>query len=307
MPGFGRLEVTEPREHCASVRGTEITYFEWGDPTDQPVIMLHATGFHARCWDAAVAALGGGYRVIAVDQRGHGRSGKNGPFGWREFGADLVELIDQLDLRDAIGVGHSMGGHTATQAAALRNDRFERLLLVDPVIMEPEAYKSWGDERPFTEPGQHPVARRKADWTSWEQMYERFHDRLPFRLWRDDVLRDYCRHGVLANPEGEGFVLACPPIVESSIYMGSGGMDIYEQIRSLPHPVTVMRAHRREIRQGEMDFTQSPTWEGLAAAFPNGRDLHLPHLTHFIPMQRPDLVARVIADPNAAASSFLPV
>ena len=130
-------------------------------------------------------------------------------------------------------------------------------------------------------------------------MFARFRDRHPFRLWREDVLRDYCRHGVLAEPDGDGYTLACPPIVESSIYMGSGGTDIHETIRTLSRPVLVVRAKRREIRQGEMDFSQSPTWEGLADAFPDGRDVYRPELTHFIPMQRPELVAAAIAAPES--------
>ena len=289
----------EPRERRDTVRGIEIASFEWGPADGRTVVLTHATGFHARCWDATVAALGDGFRVIAVDQRGHGRSGKAGPFHWQQFGADLVELLDRLDVRDAVGVGHSMGGHAMVQAAARRPERFERLVLVDPVIMEPGAYEGWAEDRPFESPEEHPVARRRADFDSWEDMFARFRGRHPFRLWREDVLRDYCRHGVLARAEGDGYTLACPPIVESSIYMGSGGMDIYEAIRTLSRPVLVVRAKRREIRQGEMDFSQSPTWEGLAEAFPDGRDVYRPDLTHFIPMQHPELVAAAIAAPES--------
>lgn len=290
-----------PRERRTTVRGIELASFEWGPADGQTVLLAHATGFHARCWDATVGALGEGYRVIAVDQRGHGRSDKTGPFNWQEFGADMTEFVDGLDLRSAIGVGHSMGGHTVVQAAARRPERFERLVLVDPVIMEPGAYEGWGDDRPFSSAEEHPVARRRADFDSWEDMFERFRDRLPFKLWRVDVLRDYCRYGVLPRRNGGGYTLACPPIVESSIYMGSGGTDIYNSVRTLPHPVLVVRAKRREIRQGEMDFSQSPTWEGLAGAFPHGRDVYRPELNHFIPMQHPELVAAAIATPESVS------
>ncbi len=289
----------EPKERRTAIRGIEIASFEWGPADGRTVVLAHATGFHARCWDATVAALGDGFRVIAVDQRGHGRSGKAGPFHWRQFGADMAEFLDRHDVRDAVGVGHSMGGHAMVQAAARRPERFERLVLVDPVIMEPSAYEEWAEDRPFQSPEEHPVARRRADFDSWEDMFARFRDRHPFRLWREDVLRDYCRHGVLAQPDGDGFTLACPPLVESSIYMGSGGTDIHEAVRTLPRPVLVVRAKRREIRQGEMDFSQSPTWEGLADAFPDGRDVYRPELTHFIPMQHPELVAAAIAAPES--------
>ena len=291
----------QPRERRAQVRGNEMVWFEWGEAGAPWVVMVHATGFHGRCWDAVVAELGGGYRVVAPDQRGHGRSGKNGPYEWHQFGDDLAALLDLLDAQSAIGVGHSMGGHALVQAAAARAARMQRLVLIDPVIMAPEVYEGWSEDRPFDAAEQHPVSRRRARFESWEEMFERFKDRLPFRHWREDVLRDYCRHGVLPDPGGNGVVLACPPIVESSIYLSSGDTDIYERVRSLTQPTLVLRARQREMRQGEMDFSGSPTWEALAAALPQGKDAYRPDLTHFIPMQRPELVALAIRDPDAAA------
>jgi pimeloyl-ACP methyl ester carboxylesterase len=284
----------EPRQAKITVRGIELSYFEWGPDDAQPVLMVHATGFHARCWDETVRELGDGYRVVAIDMRGHGRSAKVAPYDWLQYGEDLAAFVEALDLREIIGVGHSMGGHAVTQAAGRTQDRFQRLLLVDPTIMAAQAYETWETSRTFSEPSEHPTARRKNDWVSWEEMYERFKNRDPFRLWRDQVLRDYSRYGVTENPDGSGYVLCCPPIVEASIYMGSGDSDIFDLIEKLVIPVLVMRAHKPETATGEMDFAASPTWEGLAGAFPNGRDMHLPELTHFIPMQRPDLVAEQI-------------
>ena len=262
--------------------------------------MAHATGFHARCWDAVATALGPGYRAIALDQRGHGRSGKAGPYNWRVFGADLIAFIDRLDLRGIVGVGHSMGGHAMVQAASNRVERFERLVLVDPVILAPDAYRNWRRERQYASADAHPVARRKADFKTWTELHDRLCDRLPFSLWRGDVLCDYCRHGVLRKPGG-GVTLACPPVVESEIYMGSGGTDIYPEVRALPHDVLVVRAPPRDAPQTQMDFSRSPTWQRLAAAFVRGRDLYRPDLTHFIPMQEPDFVARTIVSSDVVS------
>ncbi len=106
------------REQRLTVRGVELAYFEWGQPdTGPPILLVHATGFHARCWDGVNRTLGGDRHVIAVDLRGHGRSSKRGPYEWREFGADMAAFVDALDLVGVIGVGHSMGGHSVTQAA----------------------------------------------------------------------------------------------------------------------------------------------------------------------------------------------
>ena len=292
------------QEGRIAVRGIELAYFEWGRRTGPTILMLHATGFHARCWDGVIRALGTDTHVIAVDQRGHGRSSKQGPYNWSEFGADAAAFVDALELENIVGVGHSMGGHSIVQAAGRHPGRFRALLLVDPVILDPAWYSA---PAPFRCAEDHPVARRRNRWSSPEDMYERFKHRQPFSLWVPEVLMDYCRFGVVR--EGDSFVLGCPPEVEASIYLGSAGQDIRPTIAALGHPVVVLRAKPRNASDngggpeaGAMDFTRSPTWEGLAAALPNGRDVYLPGLTHFMPMQKPDLVAdyiRELTQPSA--------
>ncbi|MDZ7728862.1 MAG: alpha/beta hydrolase [Dehalococcoidia bacterium] len=278
--------MSQPQESRHRVNGVELTIFEWPGE-GRPVLFAHATGFHARCWDQVVANLPG-RRCISIDMRGHGRSEKpDAPYHWHQFGNDVAALADALDLRGAIGVGHSMGGHSVTIAASMLPGRFAGLLLVDPVIMPREAYN-----RPPAE-GEHFAARRRNEWDSPEAMFERFRGRPPYNTWQEQVLRDYCEWGLLPNPDGEGYVLACPPKVEAQIYSMAGGDDIYEQIESLNLPVAVLRARER---QGEVasDMSGSPANPALAQHFHDAVDLPHPELTHFIPMEAPELVAREV-------------
>jgi lipase len=290
--------VNEPVERRVRVNGIELAYVEWRAASHEGgrvFLFAHATGFHARIWNRTIAALEPGNRVISFDLRGHGRSEKRGPFGWETFGHDIREAIIALDLERIVGVGHSMGGHAMTQAAAYEEARFDRLLLVDPVILDPAYYAERQRAVP-DRPEEHPTSKRRNEWASWREMFERFEVRHPFNLWRPDVLEDYCRFGLLPNPDGPGLVLACPPRVEASIYTESVGRDIYPLIRRMSLPVTVLRGAPREAGDSDaMDFATSPTWSALAAQFPRGHDVSLPHLTHFIPMQEPELVARYAA------------
>jgi pimeloyl-ACP methyl ester carboxylesterase len=290
-----------PIERTFDAGPVRLAYFEWGIATAPAILLVHATGFHARCWDRTVAALPDGYRVIALDMRGHGRSDKVGPYTWDTFGRDLEAFVRALELEAAIGVGHSMGGHCVASVAARCPGVFDRLLLIDPVIVDPELYL--GDRlRGYDSPEDHPVARRRDRWDSWEDMFERFVNRLPFSRWRPDVLEDYCRYGLLPDPSGQGWHLACPPLVEASIYLGNTKTDIHPLLPGIDLPVVVMRARSREPSEiPSMDFSGSPTWPGLAAEFPRGRDVPLPQYSHFIPMEDPELVARFIIDPDAAA------
>ena len=284
-----------PRERRVAIDGGELCCFEWEGTSPDVALFVHATGFHGRVWDATIRALPVDQRAIAIDQLGHGRSSKRGPYTWDRFGAALASAIETLDLERIVGVGHSMGGHAVVQAAAAHQHRFDRLVLIDPVIMDPTFYAHGGGVAASFKPEDHPTSKRKNDWTSWREMFERFAGRGSFALWRRDVLEDYCRYGVLPNPDGPGFVLACPPLVEASIYSQSSGRDITPVFATITLPVTVLRARRREGPRGDMmDFSASPTWPELASRFPHGRDVYLPELTHFIPMQDPPLVARYV-------------
>lgn len=262
----------------------------WELPGGAPdIVLCHATGFHARCWDQVIRHLPG-RRLIAVDMRGHGRSFKpDPPYSWRSFGEDVAELCRVLGLREAVGAGHSMGGHSVVLAAALAPEAFSSLVLIDPVIRPEEEYGR-GPRAP------HFARKRRNRWASPEEMFQRFADRDPFRRWDSAVLRDYCEYGLLSAPDGDGFVLACPPEVEASIYENSSAADanIYAEIARVATPVHVIRAARKRSDSEVMDMMGSPTAPDLASRFRQGRDTKVEY-SHFIPMEAPAWIADQIA------------
>lgn len=90
--------------------GTEIYYKDWGH--GQPIVFSHGWPLDADAWDSQMMFLGNhGYRVIAHDRRGHGRSSQPwSGYDYDTFADDLATLVEHLDLKDAVHVGHSMGG-----------------------------------------------------------------------------------------------------------------------------------------------------------------------------------------------------
>jgi non-heme chloroperoxidase len=96
-------------------QGVNIAYKDWGK--GQPVVFSHGWPLTADAWDGQMAfLLEQGYRVIAHDRRGHGRSDQTFENNTMDqFADDLAELIEQLDLKDAILVGHSTGGGEVTR------------------------------------------------------------------------------------------------------------------------------------------------------------------------------------------------
>ena len=127
-----------------------------------------------------------------------------------------------------------------------------------------------------------------------EQMFERFQDRVPFRSWDAAVLRDYCNFGLVPSDTGSGFVLACPPWVEASIYSYNSAAEsnLYDEIPNIQVPVHVIRSGGSEFNGA--NFLASPTATDLASFFPKGKDTPLTGISHFIPMEAPELTATMI-------------
>ena len=90
--------------------GTQIYYKDWG--TGQPIVFSHGWPLSSDDWDAQMLFFGqNGYRVVAHDRRGHGRSTQTWDGNDMDtYADDLAQLTEQLDLTEAIHVGHSTGG-----------------------------------------------------------------------------------------------------------------------------------------------------------------------------------------------------
>ena len=97
--------------------GAELHVVERGE--GPPLVLVHGLALDHRTWHYQYLDLANRFRVIGVDLRGHGTSTLGAdPVGPRRFAADLAEVIEQLDLRDAVVVGHSLGGSVLGQLCA---------------------------------------------------------------------------------------------------------------------------------------------------------------------------------------------
>ena len=288
----------EPQLHKIRVNGVELAYFERNQPHPaKPTLLFnHATGFHGRVWDRIVEPFAD-HHSIALEQRGHGRSEKLKVEHWKVVGEDCAGLIRALKLRNLIGIGHSMGAHALVDAAAATG-AFARMVLLDPTIGDPDSYAN--PVLPGLGDGVHPAARRRNRFASVEEMMERLANKSAFPVFDRQTFRDYCQHGLLPAPDG-GLQLACPPEIEASIYMSvRTNANIFASVAAIDIPVLIVRAKAVEGERAPMDFTSSPTWPGLAGRFRQGREMHRPDVTHFIPMQIPDEVIGIIRGEIAA-------
>ncbi|MEO5611464.1 MAG: alpha/beta hydrolase [Sphingomicrobium sp.] len=116
--------------------GTRIFYKDWGPKTAQPIVFHHGWPLSADDWDNQMLFfLGQGFRVIAHDRRGHGRSSQTSEGNEMDtYAADVAELVAHLDLKNAIHIGHSTGGgEVARYVARAEPGRVAKAVLVDAV------------------------------------------------------------------------------------------------------------------------------------------------------------------------------
>lgn len=116
--------------------GTEIYYKDWGPKDAQPIVFHHGWPLSADDWDAQMMYfLDKGYRVIAHDRRGHGRSTQTWTGNEMDtYAADVVALTDALDLKNAIHIGHSTGGgEVAHYVARAKSGRVAKVVLIGAV------------------------------------------------------------------------------------------------------------------------------------------------------------------------------
>src|SRR5687768_12784271 len=125
--------------------GTEIYYKDWGPKTAQPIVFHHGWPLSSDDWDTQMLFfLAKGYRVIAHDRRGHGRSSQvSDGHDMDHYAADAAAVVKHLDLRNAVHIGHSTGGGEVARYVARHGEgRVAKAVLigaVPPLMLKTDA------------------------------------------------------------------------------------------------------------------------------------------------------------------------
>ena len=129
------FEPTPYADRYVEVAGLKLHLQDYGTPGKPTLLCVHGSAAHAHWFDFVACGLNGDHHVLALDQRGHGDSewdrSENPEYSYDRYAADLHELVEKLDLRDFILVGHSMGGLVSTVYAATYPGRARAFIMVD--------------------------------------------------------------------------------------------------------------------------------------------------------------------------------
>jgi pimeloyl-ACP methyl ester carboxylesterase len=279
--------VPQPRMIPLPARGGAMAALDLG-PKDRPVdiVFSHANGFNGRTYRTILEPLADRWRVLALDLRGHGASTLptviEGRQGWFEFRDDLLALMAATCEAPVVLAGHSMGGTSSLLAAAAEPDRVRALALFDPVVFPAEMQGAATEESPLVA----GALRRRATFPSKQAALDAYLGRGAFRTWSKAQLADYVAAGFQETGTGE-VTLACTPEWEASSFR-THNYDPWAAFRESRCPIRILRAEeastfRLEGREAELGDDGRITVETV------------PGTTHFLPMERPDLVRQTLA------------
>lgn len=266
-----------------SADGTPIAAYDFGG-SGRPLLLAHATGFHAHCWLPVVERLRDRFHCYAFDERGHGASPTppNGRFAWELFGEDAIAVAGAFDLDRPVAAGHSAGGGLLLRGEEDQPGSWEALWLFEPVVLPPP-----GAEVPAANPLAGPTRKRKAWFESRRAAYDNYAGKPPFSAFTADALHAYVEHGFVDDPAG-GVRLACAPDDEAATYEGAMTAGIWEGLAKVAIPVV-------GVAGDSSDHLPAQLLAGVIAQLPHGRTEIMHGVGHFGPFEDPDRVAASIA------------
>jgi pimeloyl-ACP methyl ester carboxylesterase len=218
-----------PAQIAVERDGLRIAALDWGGH-GTPILLLHPNGLCAGLFEPLALRLRDTFRPVAVDLRGHGGTGtpaSRDGFVFECMAADVLVVLDHLEIDGAVALGQSLGGGVAVLVDELRPGLLRRLLLCEPIAMSPDGMAA----RPRgTAPGDggnfmSAIARkRRAVWPDRDSVLHSYRSRPPFDALAREALAAYVCWGFVDRPDGQ-VELACPPEVEATIFEVSGGPD----------------------------------------------------------------------------------
>lgn len=152
----------EPVSGWLDRSGVRLHYLEWkpdGDPAGPAVLLLHGLSSNARYWERVARHLGGGRRLVALDQRGHGLTGRppQSPvlpdgYGMDALLDDVTTAVSELDLGRPVVVGHSWGATIALELVGTRPKLASGLVFIDGPVQSAANLFSWDDAQRIMQP-----------------------------------------------------------------------------------------------------------------------------------------------------------
>jgi pimeloyl-ACP methyl ester carboxylesterase len=271
-----------------SVDGVTIAMHDFGG-TGSPVLLSHATGFHAHCWEPVAHALNSHHHVTGLDHRGYGDAETVDPttMTWDQYGLDALAAARHLYAEHnepIIGIGHSMGGASLLMAAHSEPHLFKALFVFEPIVFPPPDPDA--GERPDS-PLPAGARKRRSRFPSFEAAIENFAAKPPMAAFNAVAREAYVRHGFKPTPDGD-IELKCLPEHEARTYETGGISGAWDSLPSITTPVWVLSGAIAPFQPSAFAIT-------VAQRIPGSTYVRWDEVGHFGPLEKPELLAQYVS------------
>jgi pimeloyl-ACP methyl ester carboxylesterase len=257
-----------------------------------PLVFTHANGFPPGAYRTMLETLTSRFRVTAFANRAlWSDDDPSTVSSWRQLADDLRIGLAEHAVAPVVAVGHSIGGMLCAIAAARAPGLFSRLVLLDPVVFSGAQAFVWGWMKRLGMGGRFPLVdgalRRRDTWPDRAAVRAAWAGKPVFASWDPRVFEDYLADGVIDASDGS-VTLRYPKAWEARLFRICPH-DEWARLRRVAAPTLVVR--------GERSDTLLPgAARRMAREMPDARVIELAGASHFLPMERPDEVARLIVD-----------
>lgn len=219
-------------------------------PSGKPLLhFLHGNGFCGRTYEAMLEPLAQDFDLWLCDIQGHGDSDHGGRFvGWNR-NAELAMAAFSAHLPlfgkvPCVAVGHSFGGVLTCLAMADQPRRFQRAVVLDPVLMPATMALAVTLAETVGLSHQAPLARsarrRRHHWPDRDAAFQALHGRGTYKGWTDEALWHFVNHALRPSDDG-GVELKCRPSREAEIF-ASAPTGLWSALRRVRTPTLLMHA-----------------------------------------------------------------
>jgi len=267
-----------------------IPYLDWGG--HGPVLHLaHANGFPPGTYTSFAQRFTPAYHVLGMECRALWPDTNPATFRhWREFGQDLADFLDEMQLQGVVAAGHSLGAVTSLFCAAAHPQLVRALILIDPVIPPIWFAAAWTAAMALGLNRRSPLARRarqrRMDAPSLYVMLRAYQAVPAFRRWQARFLEDYVMSVAIEQPDGS-VRLRYPREWEARIFE-TVPPDTWCVMPRLRHmPLLVLRGELSQTYR--MDASRLMRW-----LLPQGQFVEIPDADHFVPMSQPERTAEAM-------------
>jgi pimeloyl-ACP methyl ester carboxylesterase len=281
------VSMTQPVRKLAPMPDGAMSQLEWAG--HGPLLhFAHATGFNAQTYRSLLQPLSERFHVHASDARGHGLTvmgtAPGMPRGWTVYRDDLLRFIDDIGDKPLILAGHSMGAVVSLFVAVARPELVRGLVLVEPVLVPPMHLARLLQRLHLrrAEPSLADRAEKRRDtFPSIDAAFAAYKGRGAFASWPDEIIRDYLEGGMTLDVTTGSAHLTCTPAWEADTFRGAP-LAAAKLSRLVKCPVTLIHGENGTAPQSEV--------LRFLSGHPATRVVKVPDATHFLPMERPDIV-----------------